>query len=83
MNFQILEKAIAGDGLNFESSVNSEAFDHFNINDDIPPLPSAKIIEGNQMGGRIESARLFSKSRVPSQPMKPIFNMSRRPPPPS
>lgn len=82
MNFQILEKAIAGDGINYESSVTSEAFDRFNVNDDIPPLPSAKIIEENQMGGRIESARLFSKSRVPSQPMKPIFNMTRRPPPP-
>ncbi|KAL6930132.1 hypothetical protein ACO0SA_001539 [Hanseniaspora valbyensis] len=90
MDFQILEKVIGG-GVPFEQSTNSEMNDHFNVHDDLPPLPNTKMINNNnynnnnnyQMGGRIESTRTFSKSRVPSQPMKPIFNMSRRPPPPT
>lgn len=82
MDFQILEKAIAG-GVAFEQSVNNDTDRHFNINDDLPPLPSTKLVNNRyQMGERIDSNRTFSKSRVPSQPMKPIFDISRRPPPP-
>ncbi|XBW38731.1 hypothetical protein QEN19_004318 [Hanseniaspora menglaensis] len=81
LDFQILEKAIAG-GLPYEQSTNNKNTEYFNINDNLPPLPDNKVINNNNnyMGARIESTRTFSKSRITSQPMMPMYNKSRKPP---